>query len=573
MNEVPEIELPAAKDDMMIRINYRGALQDSRTRRPLATNLPMYATAPATNPLFQVFTPPRPDPADVWSTIGGVIKRFGYKPPTVNRRLRRELIRFTDLWLKWNLSPLSNSDVPSFEKWLEDAPYSLGRKTELRRVWDGCSRLPEWRKWRVIKSFIKDETYPEYKFPRLINSRVDSAKCFWGPYVSAVADQLFKNPWFIKNTPVADRPYAISNRLLKPGALYVCTDYTAFEAHFTTEVMEMLQMRLFTYMFKGLSMWPDLDRFMNEILAGTGKCFFKFVTIIIKACRMSGEMDTSLSNGFSNLMLFLFFCSKNGLHIRDGPWGKSEVYGFVEGDDGIFSVQFPHLSPTKEQFAELGFTIKITSTTNFNEASFCGQLYDPDEQVVITDVLDALCRFGWTNKRYVNASEKVKMELLRSRGYSFYYQYNGCPILGKLGRRILKLTEGYVVRNSIVTNMDQWDREKYMSYVTNDLPEFKEPGLATRTLVEKLFNVSTEQQLLWEKIIDGADLGPLELPGLTLPSDWLDFGARYSSISLQDPVWLEKPSYLYRDRIFSKVSPLRNFNPQSGVCGRGSWLP
>lgn len=569
MNEIRHVVLPDAKDDLRFSFNFRGAALASQSRTPLSTNLPMYVSAPGVNPLFQVFAPPRPDPADVWSTIGGIIKRFGYKPPPVNRKTRRLFMRFVDLWLRRNLKPLTDDELPSFDQWLESTPYPLARKNELRREWDRCGRTPQWKKWRVVKSFIKDETYPEYKYPRLINSRVDTAKCFWGPYVAAVSERLFKNPWFIKNTPVADRPFAISERLLKPGATYVCTDYTAFEAHFTPEIMSMVQDRLFKHMLGKCTCWPLVEKFITEILAGTNCCRFKFLTARVKGVRMSGEMDTSLSNGFSNLMLFLFFSYKNGLVVDDEVL-KSQVRGFVEGDDGIFVVDLPELCPTAEQFESLGFTIKIVKTKTFNEASFCGQVYDPDEKVVVTDIMDALCRFGWTNKKYVNANKITQLQLLRAKGFSFYYQYNGCPVLAALGRRILEITSGVCIEQRVVDGMDAWEKEKYTQAMAKDLPVYQEPGPATRDLVERLYEISTSQQIRWERIISEATLGPLELPGLIVHSDWEDYGSRYSSMTVQDPVWLLRDDVAYRLRLERAHPRLRSHFPGSGASGSGS---
>lgn len=563
MNEIREVSLPEAKEDLSVRLNFPEAEKESQSRRPLSVSLPMYVKDTRSSSFYQVFAPPRPDPSDVWSTIGGIIKRFGYKPPQPNRKLRRGFIRFVDLWLKRNLKPLHDADVPGFESWLESTPYSMARKQELRRVWDKESREPQWKKWRVVKSFIKDETYPEYKYPRLINSRVDSAKCFWGPLVDAVAKRLFENPWFIKNTPVAERPFVISDRLEKPGATYVCTDYTAFEAHFTPEIMSMIQDRLFFHMYKSTSYYLDVRRFCTEVLAGTNKCRFKFLTCKVRGVRMSGEMDTSLSNGFSNLMLFLYVSWRNGLVIDDTS-RPAQVRGFVEGDDGIFVVDLPPLAPRSEQFADLGFTIKIVTTKNFNEASFCGQLYDPVERVVVTDVIDALCRFGWTNKKYVNASDQTRLQLLRAKGFSFYYQYNGCPILAALGQRILELTQDVTIEQRIIDNMDLWEKEKFLSFQKLDLPAYKEPGIETRRLVEKLYNIPVSQQLLWEDIIRTSPLGPLCLPGLEVNADWEDYGTRYQTYSIQEPIWLLRPEDAYKARLFGCCSALKSL--RNGWC-------
>ena len=316
----------------------------------------------------------------------------------------------------------------------------------------------------VVKSFIKDETYTEYKYPRLINSRVDLAKCLIGPAVAAISAKVFDLPWFIKKIPVCDRPMAIMDTLYGPGRTYEYTDYTSFEAHFTPEIMEVCQFELYKYMTKSLGQHKDIMAFCFGTLAGTNVCKFKHVTVHVKGVRMSGEMDTSLSNGFHNLVAYLFCVFENSQKFSTP---KYNVRGFVEGDDGIFTLSDKQLTPTVEQFAALGLTIKIGSTTKLSEASFCGQVYDTDENIVVTDVVEALARVGWTNKKYVQANNKTLLQLTRAKGFSLAYQYNGCPVLGALGHKILDLTEDVKISEKIFANMDQWESQKLREAVAN----------------------------------------------------------------------------------------------------------
>jgi hypothetical protein len=494
-------------------------------RRPVSCNLPMYVLDKTTR---RIVTPPRPDHDCALSKAHGVTRRYGTKPPPRTPGIRRKLTRFVQLWCRRNLKPLES--VPKFEDWILDAPYSAARKEELVRVWDDCGRRPQWKKWRTIKSFVKDETYEIYKAWRLINSRVDSAKCFYGPIVAAMSKQIFSLKWFVKNIPVAGRPLALS-RIQRPGATYYYTDYTSYEAHFTSEAMAIFQQVMVKYMIQNLPARYQRAqmKFQTDILAGRSICLFKDMMVKVDATRMSGEMDTSLSNGFANLMLFLFACKQRG--IKD-----EHIQGFVEGDDGLFSILVDN-PPTKEDFEEYGFSIKIGGTKLFNEASFCGQVYDIDDMCVITDITDALARVGWSNKRYVMASEKTRLQLLRARGFSLAYQYNGCPVLGALGRRILWLTRHVEIEQRIVDSMDWWDKEKYLQAL--NLPEFRIPGLSTRNLVDKLYGVSVHQQLLWEAEIGVAELGPLCLSSFPEKLVWQDYVDKYCTGQL-DPVWIRR---------------------------------
>jgi len=463
--------------------------------------------------------------------------------------MKRKLKRFTALWLKRNLKPLTDADIPSFEEWLEQCPYSSARKEELRRTWDKEGREPSTA-FKKVKSFIKDETYPEYKFPRLINSRVDSAKCYFGPIVQAVSDKLFALPWFIKKVPVADRPMVIRDALLREGSEYVFTDYTAFEAHFTAEVMEMTQIALFKHMLKNCDQSKWLQWYAKT-MAGTNVITLKWFTMIIEACRMSGEMDTSCSNGFANLMIFLFLAHENG---------ATNVAGFVEGDDGLFRVTPSSATPTKQQFADLGFTIKIGITPNLSEASFCGQVYDMDDLVVVTDPVEVLARFGWTNKRYTQCSEKTAMQLLRAKGFSLTYQYNGCPLLSVLGRRILELTEDVEISDRVVNCMDQWEKSKYLEARSN-LPEEKPVGDNTRSLVERLYGVSIADQLKLEDQFRVIEFGLHPLPHqLAAHSSWTDYFERYSlCYKATDPSWLLKTETKYVKKLQIRYGFLRKF--------------
>jgi hypothetical protein len=476
-------------------------------------------------------TPPRPDPGHLLSIAAGLCKRAAVKTPPLNRVLLRKLKRFVDLWLRRNLKPLQADEVPTFEEWLEGTTYDQKRKQSLSELWTDCGGNPTLKKLRKVKCFIKDETYPEYKYPRGIYSRSDYAKCMFGPLVAAISDKVFALPWFIKKIPVVDRPVAIYERLFQLGAEYHFTDYTSFESHFKAWIQKVLENRLFVYMSKNL---PDLRKIvviMHQIKSGLQHLTFKLIDVIMEAFRCSGEMDTSLSNGFSNLMLWLFA----SWEFYQLP--EDKIDGFVEGDDGLFNNHGP--SPTVDDFYRLGFTIKVGVTKVLSEASFCGQVYDIEDLSVVTDPREVVCRLGWTNKKYVRAGERVKLELLRSRAYSLVYQYTHCPILGVLGKKLLELTAGIVVRQSIIDQLDQWEKAKLLEYVNRvDMPD-PNPGTNTRNLVEKLYSITVSEQLAIEKkIADMKVLGPLPFHFSETPEVWVDYFERFSAYSFADPpIW------------------------------------
>jgi hypothetical protein len=542
MNEITKVELPEGIKESLRVGKSRITPTDYNQFRPLlSVSLPLSFTGA---------TPPRPCPGHPPSLVGGIAKRFGYLPPSVSRPAKRRLRRFVDVWCKRNLIPLTPSDIPTFEDWLDKTPYPAGRKEELRQKWKAVEAefdtLPPSDiagRLAVVKGFIKDETYPEYKYPRLINSRIDEAKCLFGPTIDAISHHLMSTPWFIKYTPVPERPKVLRDVLYQSGGDYIFTDYTAFEAHFTPEVMEICQFRLYKYMLSK-SQNGDRMRMIYELtVAGTNCLMFKHLSAKIDGVRMSGEMDTSLSNGFCNLMIFLFLCDLNG---------AQQVVGFVEGDDGIFRVSPASAAPTKQQFADCGFTIKIGTTTELSTASFCGQVYDMDDLKVVTDPVEVISRLGYTNKKYVNASERTRLQLLRAKGFSLVYQYAGCPILQTLGWRILELTSHIHIEKRIFDAMDQWEKQK-LNDAMNSVKNLVEQQIGdnTRALVEQLYNVPVSVQLeietLFAKIEFGLHKNPLQD---FVPKVWEEYYTTYSTeIPHLDPAWLIKDESAYLARL------------------------
>ncbi len=509
---------------------------------PISQRLPIY---------YRGATPPRPDPGHLASTLAGVAKRVATSTPKPNYKLRREFKRYVALWLRRNYRPLETDEVLDFESWLIEAPYSEARKTELRRVWTDCGGKPTKKMLSMVKSFVKDESYPEYKFPRGIYSRSDAAKCLFGPLVQSVSKRLFSMHWFIKKIPVADRPVAIYDKLFKPGSRYIYTDYTSFEAHFTADLMECCENQLFKHATSKLGGDPGvIASLMAATKTGIQNIIFKTFNVKMEAGRMSGEMDTSASNGFTNLMLYLFASYKAGCP-------EAKVTGFVEGDDGIFRNDGPF--PTEKVFEELGMTIKIGLTDKLERASFCGQVYDIEDKIVVTDIKEQVCRLGWTNKKYVRAKDDVLLELLRAKGFSLAYQYNGCPILGVLGNKILELTSHVQIRKSIIDQMDFWERTKFDWALSSQVPQ-KVPGLSTRQLVEELYNISIlDQQDIENKIGEMTNLGELPFQFTDLSPDWKHYYELYSASSLDEiPVWIPTDDLALLNQLLSRKAITRH---------------
>jgi len=487
---------------------------------------------------------PHPDPLDPDTTIAGVKHRFLRKPPPSEPTLLKEFRRFVRRRCREEFVPIPCDADVSVERWLSHTDYPDWRRKELRVVWDGVGSMwdpDKSHRYFRCSSFMKDEDYPTYKHARAINSRSDVFKCAVGPIFKLIEEQVYRHEAFIKHVPVADRPNYIMNLLHREGAKYFATDYTAFESLFVRELMEACEFELYSYMTAHLPAGNEFMRLVREVLGGLNLCVFKDFKVMVDATRMSGEMCTSLGNGFSNLMLMQFMCRKLGCR---------KVRGVVEGDDGLFTMV--GTPPTAEDFARLGLIIKADIHDTISTASFCGLVFDPGDRVNVADPRKVLANFGWTQRNYARARRSKLVGLLRCKALSLAFQYPGCPIIAELGWYGVRVTGRY--RGSIrdILNrkglLDQYTRNKVIVAMQCGSIPRKEPPRNTRLLVERLYGISLEVQLSIEGYLRSlTDIQVLDHPSFRdiMPALWYEHGSRYSCVSDRLDVNLEVPAENY----------------------------
>jgi hypothetical protein len=370
-------------------------------------------------------------------------------------------------------------EVPPFEEWLAECPYSQARKEELRTVEANLRGLPPTtRRASHVDSFPKLESYPEYKEARWINSRSDEFKVYSGPAFKAIESELYKHKQFIKHVPVPDRP-ALIRALRRDGLHYYENDFKAFESHFKHEVMRVLECRLYMH---ALRRYPALARYICKTITGINRLHTRAgVRINLRARRMSGDMCTSLGNGFSNLMLALYIA-----YLK-----KGHLDGFVEGDDGIFATDF---EMSAQDYLNLGFNVEIGEVADPCLAHFCGMTMT-DDGTIIKDPRRVFQTFGWTSSN-INAGSKVIDELLRAKALSLAYELPQCPILGMLARVALDLTDGCAARAE----------QTYRPVPESFLITAFSPSEAAREMMARLFHIDREVQLAAEEAIQRHDL-------------------------------------------------------------------
>jgi hypothetical protein len=420
-----------------------------------------------------------------------------------------------------HLLPLDAMADESFEHWIEKTHYTRRKKEQLRRLFmETCAQIDDQVSDYVVKCFIKDEAYPMYKFPRGIYARCDDFKIRIGPLLKLIEEEVFDLPYFIKKVPVPDRPRVLLERFGfvqahddRPDEILprlLVNDYTAYESVFVPMMM-LVEMIMYSWMVQNMAGGREFMRNIEK-LRGWNICKFKFIIAYILALRMSGENTTSIGNGFNNMMVTFFNIESIG--------GKV-IAALFEGDDCLVYYIGPMVR--NQQYLDLGFLAKPQFFVNFNEASFCGQIFDLDTLTVIADPIKYIMNIGWVSVRYANAKDKVLRGLLRSRALSLLYQYPGCPIIQNMALAYIRLTEGV---KPVYEKLDEYHQQIQREALKAKLP-IREIKPSTRELMEKVFKVRYFDQLIIERYFDSLEtisIIPLSILGDYVNADQLEFG-------------------------------------------------
>jgi hypothetical protein len=404
--------------------------------------------------------------------------RLMRKIPVADPALIRDFGLFVQSYLDANVP---RARPMTYVQWKSSTHYDAVRLAQLDEAYDSLlGGIPTKHQRQHVDTFVKTECYPINKPGRMINSRCDKAKVWMGPKMKSIEDVAYLIPEFVKHIPVKDRPAHIA-ALRQANRHYFQTDFTCYESLFTPLLMTECECRLYRHV---LSDDVEIDAVcrtltgLNSMRTRTG------VRATIRGRRMSGDMCTSLGNGFTNLMLAKYIA-----HCKGGS-----VTGFVEGDDGLFASD---VVLTAEDYTRLGFIIKIEEVDDPCSASFCGMVF-ADSGQIIRDPRRFFQNFGWT-RSFCYAGDAIMNQLLRAKALSAAYETPHCPIVGAMARYALKKTRGVLPR---------YVYDGYHDVVPPDefsIEEFA-PSMDTRLLFEREYGVSVSVQIACERAIDRGDM-------------------------------------------------------------------
>lgn len=428
----------------------------------------------------------------------GAIKRVLHEN-SCDFRVLEEFQSFVSHFIHTNFEPIEHIEI-SHENldlyWLDDSKYNLSEKEKFHKCLDDYLDNNLYPDFYACKTFVKKEIYPEIKYPRIISSRSDQFKAVVAPFIKEIEKVVTHNEHYIKGQDKHQFVHRLQQIQDNFCRMYE-TDYSSFEGSFSSRFMYVCEYQLLRYM---LSFNPDVNKIIKYVYKNPNVMQFSFDyahgSIVCPGSRMSGEMWTSMCNGFTNQMLFLFCVSKT-------PEADGRDFDYVvEGDDGLLGCAFPlNVKPV----SDLGFSLKIVEGECINDLSFCGICTYNDK--FIPDFPSTLMKFPFTFNHEAPHSKRRRYELARAKAVSLLYEGSGMPVLQELALRVLRLTKGVKLN---LKDFDWWYLEFMLPkdvILQEDFSELIMPVTDDiRSFFEYRFGMSIQDQLNIESEIKNSQL-------------------------------------------------------------------
>lgn len=380
-----------------------------------------------------------PDTKNVWNQIIGGMGRICIDTPSINDCLMAEYHCFVKILYDLYLVP-RNIQPMDYDDFMDNHPYyTLEEKfkfKELNKIMEDATECQLFDSL-TVQSFLKLEFYDSKKKPRWINPRTDEFKSMVGNIVHTMDEVIYDcfSEFHVKHMNNSMRRDKL---IRKFGKLAVTTtDFTSWEATVKSELMNCTEIELLKRLFSDTVPAHKLA-FIIYAWTGIQTCVTTAgVKMHTEAQRQSGEVTTSGFNFLTDMTVTLFSYYKQFFLEKTMVQFISEMSQLVpalfEGDDGIHRCGRGVL--TADTYVQLGLIAKMEYHETLNTASFCGQVFSFEEDVVITNPIKVILKFGWANIKYYGI--KNKLPLIIAKAYSFAYQYMQCPIIYPVCKNIV----------------------------------------------------------------------------------------------------------------------------------------
>lgn len=430
------------------------------------------------------------DNSDPQTVLDGAIHRQGCEKKKVSRHVLREFKHFVFRKMRSLFRPLGKEGILGFEEFLASTSYTEREKAELREARATSDKYAPGhvpRKYFASKCFAKDEFYDEFKQSRGICGRSLLVRARYGPLISSVEKEAYACRFFVKHMSPRERALMIKERLCRAGRILE-NDYSTFEASFSPELIDACEVQFLRYMLCHAVDPALLDEMVGDMLGLPNIMRYKWFTLVMRGVRKSGDSHTSLANGLTNLMIFLFVADRSGL-------AEGDYDILVEGDDSIAWLAYASRFEFSNIARQLGFEVKQTWARMANEGSFC-QLKFHESGVVVRSPWKVIAKLGWSKANHVSFNQRHLTDLFKAKVLSLGNECGECPILwavvrGQLDRLRAHRVDAKFVRQHLPLY------ERAVLDLTD--PVVREPSLAVRVFFEEMYRIPVSEQIILEE--------------------------------------------------------------------------
>lgn len=453
-----------------------------------------------------------PDVKNNWNNVVGGLGRICINTPIPDQQTLDDFNKFTTIFYDHYFP--DNVEIKNYDTYIEShRSYTLSQKKRFKLLRKKMETASSDQIFDSIKvsSFLKREAYPEEKKPRWINPRTDEFKAYFGDVISTLDDVIYEClHWLhVKHIDVRERSSKLKN--LFGNDPVTTSDFRSWEACVKQQIMVISEVKL---MLRVLSKSMNPQKLTMLIVALTGiqqcksRCGVIFNTV---AQRQSGELSTSGLNFLTDAMITLYsYYDQFYRHMSKKHYivnCRSLVKALFEGDDGIHYC--PQGTLSDDTYTRLGFLTKMEHHYSNNLASFCGQIYNPETLVMITDPIKFILKFGWVDSRYHGASAVTFNKLLSAKAYSYAYQYIQCPIIYPICHNLIKLTKCKPELFYLYKVIDPYHADKIQQIIELPNPKI---SLLDRNFMSKVFRIDADLQTTIENDLIRCGLGEWDCP-------------------------------------------------------------
>lgn len=453
-------------------------------RKYVAAALPMH---------IQNVSPFVADNTDTINRITSACKRYLKRPPI--KKHGRDHRLFVRNWLHNNIDPLPPDYDVSYATYRDHLPLPEKQKKEFDLAYQNYM-YKSTKRIAGVKSFIKVEAHEEPKIPRTINARSIYAKVKFGPYIHAIEEYFYdQTAYFSKHIPVPDRARIIQTKFAPYPNIY-CGDYTAYESLMDKEMMDVCEKQLVSYMLQNVPKGKVIATEFNKMVSGRNKTKCRDIWVECDATRMSGELSTSLGNGFTNLMciLYILWNKYKRPSLSEFP-NQKDLDVIIEGDDSVigYTGDFPLLT---QDFEDVGLWCKLDKHETPETTRFCQVAFAKDDLENIAKIRRVIQKAFFTMANKFKARPSKLMGLLQAKARSLIYEFPACPIVTQMAKMMLRCSYGY--------EPEVFDKRKYIPTLKEiqillDNHKFTEHS---RLLVEKEQHIPRQTQIELEHYFD-----------------------------------------------------------------------